>query len=83
VIFDQLDYGSYYDLSTDGTVYQGRPDRRLFLHRLRNGHGDPGDRRLRTAYLQSGGDFVGASGRGSVGEGSADQRSGCPRDWKP
>jgi hypothetical protein len=50
VIFDQLDYGSYYDLSTDGTVYQGRPDRRLFLHRLRNGHGDPGDRRLRTAY---------------------------------
>ena len=23
VIFDQLDYGSYYDLPTDGTVYQG------------------------------------------------------------
>ena len=23
VIFDPLDYGSYYDLSTDGTVYQG------------------------------------------------------------
>ena len=24
VIFDQLDYGSYYDLPTDGTVYQGQ-----------------------------------------------------------
>ena len=38
-----------------------RLDRRLFLHRLRNGHGDPGDRRLRTAHQQSGarGDFAG------------------------
>ena len=24
VIFDPLDYGSYYDLPTDGTVYQGQ-----------------------------------------------------------
>jgi hypothetical protein len=24
VIFDPLDYGSYYDLPTDGTVYEGK-----------------------------------------------------------